>query len=87
MEKRKTIKMLTEALIEETDIKYTAHYRFENLEWMITDLINENIGECTKDEKAEIVHNVFMYVFRELETEKYKFIRYSLPVEFWRNIF
>ena len=41
MKDREKIQKVTHDLIENTDIKYLAHYRFENLEGMVYEIIRD----------------------------------------------
>ena len=82
MKDREKIQKVTHDLIENTDIKYLAHYRFENLEGMVFEIIRDWIWDCTVAEAEDIVENVYEYVLKELESEKMKFLRYGLPQYF-----
>ena len=82
MKDREKIQNVTHDLIENTDIKYLAHYRFENLEGMVFEIIRDWIWDCTVIDAEDIVENVYEYVLKELESEKMKFLRYNLPQYF-----
>lgn len=85
MKDRKKIREISEKLIQNTDIQYIAHYNFENLEWIVYSEIAENMDwEFEMGEIADILQNVYEYVFMELEKEKMRFMLYGLPT--YKNI-
>lgn len=79
MKDREKIKQVSDTIIETTDVKYMAHYWFENLEGAVMEEIENNITNCSRPEIEDILDNVYRYVIKGVQVEMFNFIRYSLP--------
>ncbi|MBO7219219.1 MAG: hypothetical protein J6W16_03770 [Methanobrevibacter sp.] len=76
MKDREKIKQVSDTIIETTDVKYIAHYWFENLEGAVMEEIENNITNCSRPEIEDILDKVYRYVFKELQAEMFNFARY-----------
>lgn len=80
MEQFKHAHEVAQNIINNTDIKYLAHYWFANLEWQVYEEIRDNVtDELTPYEIEKILDEVYKYVLGELNREIFMFTRYSLP--------
>ena len=84
MSNRILANQIKDSIIEDYDHQCLWHYSFENYEWMMYDMVREElekreVGDLSKSDIEHILVEVFSHSVAEWVKESQRFGMYSLP--------